>query len=696
MKLKADSLVAGYRPPMEELTGWKTFTPSTDGTRPPATSPKDQALPSPPNSRSKPIGKPSLNAPPSSEDALDGRPLHTDRVRTLAIPGEYSPHPNPEPRTTPVRRQNLAARRKVAGGYYDLKPQTPVSEVLKRWVGDGAKAYDDSMPQFYSAQELWPYREFTRKRETALRGFARVRGKMVELPGFVKWDVLKQDMQKRGWDLNSPLLLFVGRNGSAKIGEGNHRLAIAKELGLKRIPVRFLFDQRVVKEKHPTVSPQAVKKVVEKEVQKPLSDKDRVQIEGLMQQMEDMGILAAMKGPTFPGMNRQRKQYGDAKRYQKQYYLKNRNKIHQRMTRWYRKYKSNPLLKRDKKRRQDYPNRFKRFPGGFGSNSERGKDWREKQKKATWEVGVPIWYLPWDEEGHLMSVDTATGTVLVRTPSGSETLTLPEMFESIVFESEEDMEKVFAFLDEALGYAPGEDDPEDPNQESLIDQWYFPTEKLGWFMEKGPADSSVEYYNRGTDKKPEEHQPLEGFEPYDHPVMDNPGSAKVIPWNSDLVNNKAAARIAEIQEGCSTKLMEQAKGLIPQRVRYSPRNKMWLFDVPGSKGAYRVRVKVLPKGNTTTVSKMDVLVSCSCPYWRWQGPEHWAKVNDYLYGRSQGTAAKPSMKDPDGTHRACKHVLACFEAMKNYALIKRRNKKTAARATAIAHRYLGQANWRQC
>ena len=40
---------------------------------------------------------------------------------------------------------------------------------------------------------------------------------------------------------------MFGENGVVKIGEGNHRHEIALELGIEKIPVRFIFWQNVSK-----------------------------------------------------------------------------------------------------------------------------------------------------------------------------------------------------------------------------------------------------------------------------------------------------------------------------------------------------------------------------------------------------------------------------------------------------------------
>jgi len=54
----------------------------------------------------------------------------------------------------------------------------------------------------------------------------------------------------------------------------------------------------------------------------------------------------------------------------------------------------------------------------------------------------------------------------------------------------------------------------------------------------------------------------------------------------------------------------------------------------------------------------DIRISCTCDYWKYQGPEYHAKQGDYLYGSPRGTAEKPEKRDPDNTHKICKHAYA--------------------------------------
>lgn len=154
-----------------------------------------------------------------------------------------------------------------------------------------------------------------------------------------------------------------------------------------------------------------------------------------------------------------------------------------------------------------------------------------------------------------------------------------------------------------------------------------------------------------------------------------PASSRVIPdqMKQTLQDNltyvrasrTAAAKINEIMGNCGPKIVQRSNGIQFRRKRILPKHGMLIYDVKGEKGeTYTVRLKGIRKGNVKALAKMQVQVSCSCPYFRWQGPEHWAKTNGYLYGRPVGTASTPSIKDPKGQHWVCKHVYAILKAKK--------------------------------
>lgn len=136
-----------------------------------------------------------------------------------------------------------------------------------------------------------------------------------------------------------------------------------------------------------------------------------------------------------------------------------------------------------------------------------------------------------------------------------------------------------------------------------------------------------------------------------------------------LPSIKTAATIPEILGGTDPSILGKTSGVSLKQRLFNPDRGFWMFTATGSKGEqYTVRIKASPKGTGKKVGALPVRVSCSCPFFRWQGPEHWASQENYLWGKPVGTASKPVVKDPSSTHRVCKHVAAALEAAKKYRI----------------------------
>lgn len=60
-----------------------------------------------------------------------------------------------------------------------------------------------------------------------------------------------------------------------------------------------------------------------------------------------------------------------------------------------------------------------------------------------------------------------------------------------------------------------------------------------------------------------------------------------------------------------------------------------------------------------------IQLNCTCKYWRWQGPEYWAKEGGYLLGAPTGSASKPNVRDTKGNHFLCKHTVAVLSDLKS-------------------------------
>ena len=140
-----------------------------------------------------------------------------------------------------------------------------------------------------------------------------------------------------------------------------------------------------------------------------------------------------------------------------------------------------------------------------------------------------------------------------------------------------------------------------------------------------------------------------------------PASSRVVPTSM-----KTAALLAEILSNCGPEIVGKSGSVSYKRTRILPDRALVTYEVSGSKGEkYKVYIKGARKGNVKALAKMQLQVSCSCNFFRWSGPEHWAKTNRFLYGKPVGTASKPVVRDPKGQHWACKHVYAILNKHRN-------------------------------
>jgi len=329
--------------------------------------------------------------------------------------------------------------------------------------------------------------------------------------------------------------------------------------------------------------------------------------------------------PTRP----QRHQIGKARVYYKTYYRRNKGRVLSRAKRKYRQLRTRSRFKRWRQKMKQLPVRFNRKPGGSSDPKKRSQKWRDKQQE-------------------MRKADFLREEVR---PSD---------------------------LDQTWRRKNDKGTPDGPNQRAEI-----PDGTTAW----------VDTPNQRNPSAPS-HQPQ------DYVVDNNPGSAKVIPEGHGFANRMAsrvasryltAAKIAEIEGKTLPDLISKGRSLQPRLVRVDAPNRIWWFDVKGSEPTpYRVKVKVLvPSAAIRKIDKADVQLSCTCQFWRWQGPEHWAKQNGYLYGKPVGTASKPSEKDPNGRHWMCKHVAAVLVLVKTYDVPQARGKAAALRYLSSSLRLAG-------
>lgn len=129
---------------------------------------------------------------------------------------------------------------------------------------------------------------------------------------------------------------------------------------------------------------------------------------------------------------------------------------------------------------------------------------------------------------------------------------------------------------------------------------------------------------------------------------------------------RVAAKMDQLTDGLDGGIEQRSHKCHVSVRRVDASNLRWIFSVNCGNGAKVVRLKAERVGNIVRLAKMNVKVSCSCPAWRWLGPEFHAKGEKFLDGRPQGTASTPNIKDPERDNRVCKHVAAVLSFIQKW------------------------------
>tara|TARA_B000000609_G_C24043847_1_gene277441 strand:- start:364 stop:738 length:375 start_codon:yes stop_codon:yes gene_type:complete len=112
---------------------------------------------------------------------------------------------------------------------------------------------------------------------------------------------------------------------------------------------------------------------------------------------------------------------------------------------------------------------------------------------------------------------------------------------------------------------------------------------------------------------------------------------------------KTSAYKSTILENLDPKVVANAKSISAVVSNFEDR--VMVEPIEFEVGDYTVTVEA--KGSR---DNPDLFLSCTCRYWQYQGAEYHALRNDYLFGKVRGTAEPPTKKDPNGTHKVCKHA----------------------------------------
>lgn len=134
--------------------------------------------------------------------------------------------------------------------------------------------------------------------------------------------------------------------------------------------------------------------------------------------------------------------------------------------------------------------------------------------------------------------------------------------------------------------------------------------------------------------------------------------------------SRTAATISQMLDRLNPEFVQRSKSCSVSLKRADLQNLRWIFTVDAGNGPKVVRLKADRKGNATQFGKLDLKVACSCPAWRWLGPEFHATTKDYQDPNTalQGTASAPNIKDPERKNLVCKHVAAVLQFTQKWAI----------------------------
>jgi len=106
------------------------------------------------------------------------------------------------------------------------------------------------------------------------------------------------------------------------------------------------------------------------------------------------------------------------------------------------------------------------------------------------------------------------------------------------------------------------------------------------------------------------------------------------------------------------KIKTNAKACTVKLISYDRESRIFTFSVNCGHGSKQVRA---------SLSEIDeIALSCSCPFWRWNGPEYHAKHHDYQLGEPRGTASIPRVRDPKGQYWLCKHAYSVIKRLDHF------------------------------
>lgn len=140
----------------------------------------------------------------------------------------------------------------------------------------------------------------------------------------------------------------------------------------------------------------------------------------------------------------------------------------------------------------------------------------------------------------------------------------------------------------------------------------------------------------------------------------------------DKSNVKTAVSLNDLARTTSHFSISNAPRCVPRVLKADPKRLMWSYHVncyskDSDPKGHVVSIKLGAMPKERDIRKLKVKVSCSCPFWKFYGPDFNAKVNDYLLLPQKSDGSAPDKNDPQRKNKICKHVYVVSEVFRKFA-----------------------------
>ena len=141
----------------------------------------------------------------------------------------------------------------------------------------------------------------------------------------------------------------------------------------------------------------------------------------------------------------------------------------------------------------------------------------------------------------------------------------------------------------------------------------------------------------------------------------------------DVAKLQELPNFQDILRGLNSAIIDRSRGCRVSRFR-TYRDNMWTFRVNCSGTTYTVWLHAEDiDGNPNTLPELKI--KCTCPHWKWGGPDFNANQGNYLYEKPFSNQSFPSQRDPILQNKLCKHSYAVLDKAKSFIIFESREQE---------------------